>query len=266
MSELKLNTLLAKTDHLGSVYAKATEENFKFFKNNQGAFKGERRTYEAKPGVIEKQNGNSVMRIVTTVDEKLLWYTHITKEYIDSVFSMERTNASGFAKARLVVGEIDFGEYTSLELMRLKSILENGMFKEMYENIPVRSENEFWDTNEHDDYKNRTTVFQSKLHRGVDKTTVKESYILPNPDIGKNPNYNPAPMLGQKDTVMELGEYTHQRFSGEWSHRQKAELLQRRTLLLSAVIAALKVANEVPAVESQLKAEMIFCYLHTGQL
>lgn len=56
---------------------------------------------------------------------------------------------------------------------------------------------------------------------------------------------------------MELGDYTMQRFSGEWTPRQRALALQRS----SATIAALKTANEVEEVKSELDSEWLLKYL-----
>ena len=72
-------------------------------------------------------------------------------------------------------------------------------------------------------------------------------------------------VLGSKDTVLELGDYTLQQFSGEYSHRQRAEILARRSKLLSAVIEALKEANDKEVVKSNLTALVLFNYLHYGQ-
>ena len=52
-----------------------------------------------------------------------------------------------------------------------------------------------------------------------------------------------------------------QRFSGEWTPRQRALALQRRSTLLSATIAALKTANEVEEVKSELDSEWLLKYL-----
>lgn len=51
--ELKLNVLLAKTDHLADVFKKGLADYVTFFKKNQGSFKGEKKTYDvANIGVI----------------------------------------------------------------------------------------------------------------------------------------------------------------------------------------------------------------------
>lgn len=267
MSKTKLNVLLAKTDHLASSYKKGIVEYIKFFKDKQGQFKGEKKTYSPKESTIDIPSERKNELVVTTVDEKLDYIISASKEYIDALFSQEKTNASGVSKVRLIVDNIDFGEYTSLELLRLKSLLENGDLESMYSNIPVRSDSEIWNPTTNEMYLDRKTVFESELVKGVKKSTTKESYILVDPNIeklGKDTKY--TPQIATKDTIIDLGDFTYQKFSGEYTHRQRAEILKRRTILLSAVIEALKEANDVEAISSDMTAEKLFGFLHTGKI
>lgn len=261
---LKLNVLLAKTDHLTSVFQKGIEEFAKFFKAQQGQFKGEKKTFEANPNIIEELGDKVNKLVVTTVDEKLKWLEDGSAEYINALFSMEATNASGNAKAELKVADVSFGTFTSLELLRLKSLLDNGKLIEMYETIPVRNDDEKWTLCENDMYRGRKTIFESSALEGTKKTKTIESYILPDPNVAAIKAGQYAPQLGKKETIVELGKFTFQRFSGEYSHLQRAEILQRRSILLSAVIVALKTANEAEVVESTMTAEKLFNYLHRG--
>lgn len=263
--ELKLNVLLAKTDHLSTVWKNGILDYVKFFKSSQPAFRGEKKTYEAKAGFADAPTNRSLKLVVTTVDEKLKWLHEISADYIDALFSQEKTNASGVSKATLKVDDIVFGEFTSLELLRLKSLIENGTFKEMYENIPVRTEDENWTASDNESYTGRN-IFQTDRIDSVAKTTVKESYILTDPNIDKTGSKAYTPQVAQKDTIVEVGNYTFQKYSGEWSHMQRANVLLRRSKLLTAVIEALKVANEVPAIASDMTADKLFNYLHTGKL
>jgi hypothetical protein len=264
--DLKLNVLLAVTDHLASSFKKGLEDYVKFFKGSQGAFKGEKNTYSPRAGVIDDPSARNSKLVVTTVDEKLDWLKTMNKEYIDALFSQEKTNSSGVAKTKLVIDGIHFGEFTSLELLRLKTLLESATLKDMYENIPVRTEDENWSSTSNPEYKNKN-VFETEMRAGVKKTTVKEAYILPDPNLDKlDKGTKYTPMLAQRDTIMELGDYTHQKFSGEWSHLERANVLARRTKMLTAVIEALKVANEVPVVASEMTSEKFFNYLHKGSL
>lgn len=262
-----MNALLAKTDHLGSSYKKMIEEYMKYFKNKQGDFRGEKKTYSAKDGTIDLPSERKNDLVVTTVTEKFKWLEENATEYIDALFAQEATNAAGVAKAKLLVGDVDFGEFSSLELLRMKSILESGHLEEMYKNIPTRSDSEEWKKTGEEMYDGRE-IFESPKNSGIKKSTMKESYILPDPNIEKisNGKGNYTPQIASRDTIIELGDYTHQRFSGEFSHRERAEILKRRTQLLTAVIEALKVANEAEAVSSDMTASKLFGFLHNGSI
>jgi len=260
----KLNVLLAKTDALQSSFRAMVLDYSSYFSKNQGDFKGEVKTYESKPGMIDLPAERGTKLIVTTVEEKLQWFEQTGKEYIDALFSQEATNASGIAKAELLVDGKSWGEYSSLELLRLKSLIENGDIEKMYSSIPVRSDSEIWNKNTNEIYKDRNGIYESIPQTGVKKSVTKESYILPDPNITKDSGAKYVPQVASKDTIIDLGEYSFQKFTGEWSHRERAGLLRRRQVLLTSIIEALKKANEVESVNSNLTSNKIFDYLHNG--
>lgn len=259
---MKLNVLLAKTDHLASVFKNLLKDYRSFFKDNQGSFKGERRTYQPKEGTIDVPGKRSHKQVVTTVKEKLNYFEDTAKDYIDALFTVEATNASGTARTHLVVNGYDFGILSSLELLRLKSLVESGDVGDLYSHIPVRAEDELWDVSMEEDHAGRE-IWCNKRITGVEKSTIKESYILQDPNISSLKDASSyKPQLGSKDTVIELGEYSYQKFSGEYTHVQRAGILERRSKLLTAIIEALKICNEVEAVPSQMNSTKLFDYLH----
>lgn len=260
---IKLNVLLAKTDALASSFKAMIADYISYFSKNQSDFRGERKTYDPKDGMIDIPSERSDKRIVTTVDEKFKWMEDTSKEYIDALFSQEATNASGTAKAKLIVEGQEWGEFSSLELLRLKSLIENGEMDKLYLSIPVRSDSEVWQPCTQEFYSNRA-VFQSPASSGTKKSVTKENYILPDPNITKDNGARYSPQVAIKDTIIDIGDYTYQKYSGEWSHRQRAELLRRKQVLTTAVIEALKMANEVDSVPSGLTSSKIFGYLHRG--
>jgi hypothetical protein len=262
----KMNVLLAKTDHLASSFKNTIVDYVKFFKANQGAFIGDRKTYTPKEGTIDIPNERKNTMVVTTVTEKLNYLVENSKDYIDALFAMEATNASGRARAELVIDGESLGNYSALELLRLKSILENGSTEEMYKQIPVRNDNEIWRSSTHEFYEGRD-IYETELQTGVRKSTLKEDYILPDPNIAHLADSSRyQPQVATRDTTIELGDYTFQRFSGEMSHTQRAKILQRRTRLLNAVITALKEANDVESISSQMTSDKLFSYLHEGKI
>lgn len=260
----KLSVLLAKTDHLANPFRANIRDYISFFKDKQGAFKGERKTYTAKDGTADQPNKRGNKLVQTTVPEKLTYFVETHSEYINSLFSQEATNAAGAARAELVVEGKSFGKYSSLELLRLKSLLESNELEQMYSTIPVYSDDEEWKETSEEMYKGRTILEGNKVV-GTDKSVMKESYILPDPNLSQlKDSASYKPQVGQKDTILELGDYSFQKFTGEYSHRQRAELLRRRSKLLTAVIEALKTANDVEVIPSEMSAEKLFGYLHQG--
>ncbi len=264
--KIKLGVLLAKTEHLVASWKQNIKDYIGYFKNKQSDFKGEKKTYVQNEGTIDlpEHRGNKI--IVTTVKEKLDYLKDTHAEYIDALLSQEATNAAGTAKAELILEGKSLGMYSSLELLRMKSLIENGDIEEMYKNIPVRPDDEEWKATSEEQYKNRN-VFEGVKLEGEKKTTTKEHYVLHDPNVEKMKDSSgyKAP-IAQKDTVVILGKFSHQKFSGEWSHRERAELLRRRTKLLSALIEALKNANDVEATKSNMTAQKLFDYLHEGKI
>ena len=260
----KLNVLLALTDQLRQIYKNNVADYAKFFSKNQGSFKGEKRTYTAKDGTIDDPSKRGTTLVATTVNEKLDYFIENSAKFIDALFSQEKTNALGNAKAELMVDGKSWGAYTSLELLRLKSLLESsdlGKISDMIENIPVRSDSEIWEKTTNEEYEGRD-IYETELFTGVTKTTVKTPYILEDPNLkGKDAKTNYTPAVVQRDEVLELGDYTKQNFSGEWFHRERALALKRRTNLLTAITEALKEANECEVEKSDLTAAKIFNYL-----
>lgn len=240
---LKMNTLLAITNAEAGNYKAMVKDYGRFFSGKQGAFVGERGTYEAEPNTVDDESKKKNAIVQTTVDEKLNWFKDNAGNYLNNLFTMEKSNAFGVTAELIVDGE-SWGTLSTLELLRLKGTLEDSNFLGMLQNIPVRSDSENWVETSAEQYGNRK-VFESPLQKGQVKTTLKETYILPDPNIGKMKDAGTyQPQLGQTNKVVILGEYTKQNFSGEWSQRQRAELLKRRNLLYNSVVEALKVANE----------------------
>lgn len=257
----KMNTLLATTSG-GQAHFKGNVRNYaQFFKGSQGAFLGERGTYEPAPGTVDDDARRHNQSIQTTVDEKLQWFKDANREFMNELFTVEAANASGIT-ADLIVDGDNWGPMSTLELLRLKGVLEDNNFLQMLAQIPVRSDAEQWVPTTVEQYDGRKGIFESPLQTGESKTTVKESYILEDPNVGKLKDANSyVPQLGHKSTVQVLGEYTHQRYSGEWSQRQRAELLQRRNVLYKAVVECLKDANDVEVTAKSELGSTLLDYL-----
>lgn len=262
----KLNVLLGRVESLSSQFKASVIDYFGFFTKQQGQFKGIRKTYSARPETIDLPTERQNTIIVATVEEKLAWFIETHASYINNLFEVEATNGCGIAKADLIVDEINFGKFASLELLRLISILESENLKAMYGAIPVRSDAEDWQATDDSLYEGRD-VYELSKQSGIKKSIQKEQYILEDPNVDKMKDSSKyTPVVASKDTVQELGDWTLQYFSGEYSHKERAEILRRYSKLLLAAKDALKVANSVVAITSDMTSAKLFGYLHNGRI
>jgi hypothetical protein len=262
---MKTNVLLALLEQGNSVFKALVSDYTGFFKRNQGDFKGVRKTYTARPDTMDEPSMRGANSVVTTVEEKLQWFKDNASGYLDQRLAMEATNASGNARADLIIDGKIIANLSSSELLSLKNFLENKEVMQMYSNIPVRSDAEIWTKSTAEEYLTRD-VYEQPLMSGIKKSITKEQYILEDPNISKMKNTDSyKPVIATKDTPLELGDWTSQLFSGEWTHNKRANLLKRKNTLYLAVIEALKKANEVEVVKSTITADSIFNYLHNGE-
>lgn len=265
-NKLKMNTLLAKVDHAASSTNAMVRDYAVFFKTKQGAFRGEKNTYTPRDGFLDKPEKRGLTRVTTTVQEKLDWFEPRYKAYLNDLFSIEATNSKGAYRVELVVDGISFGFLSAAELMRLRNIITSKELDSMYQNIPVRSDAKVYETCTDEEYAGRDIV-QTPISRSVERTTEKEEVILKDPNI--DPQHLPAnyrSTVTQKSRTIEIGDSTHQEFTGEWTQRKRAELLKRKSDILAAITVALKEVNEVEAEDSNLNADALIDFLHYGKV
>lgn len=261
---MKLNVLLGATDALKTKYKNMIGDMTKYFGRSQGAFIGTKATYVSREGMVDNPSKRSYVKVVTTVDEKLDYLSKESMEFIDSLFSQEKTNSSGSAIADLIVNGKSWGIFTSLELLRLKSLIESSDLESLLSVIPVRTDSDIWNASTAEEYTKRK-IWESEKTEGVSRTTEKEEYILSDPNLPVSifleltSQY--IPKTSVRTTVVEIGDYTHQTFTGAWSHRERTGALKRKNDLLIAVIKTLKMCNDCEAVKSELTATKIFEFL-----
>ena len=262
---MKMNTMLAKVDHSSSSANQMIRDYASFFKTKQGAFKGEKNTYAPREGFLDKPEKRSLVRVTTTVQEKLDWFEERYIPFLQDLFSIEATNSLGAHRVELKVGDVSFGFLSAAELMRLRNILTSKELDSMYVNIPVRSDAKIYEACTDEEYQGREIV-QTPISRSVERTTEKEEVILKDPNI--DPAHLPANYRSTtvvKTKMVEVGDSTHQEFTGEWTQHKRAELLKRKSELLSAITIALKEVNEIDAVRPNLDAEALISFLHYGK-
>lgn len=263
---IAMNTMLAKAEHTGAIYKKEIGDYLMLFKGKQGMFRGQKNTFAPRDGFPDDPSKQGTTMVQSTVSEQFDWLAKkIAKPYLDEQFAIEATNSRGANTVELKVDGVSFGSLTALELMRLKSLLTESAFDDMLKNIPVRSDSEVWTKSETEDYKSRE-VFETPMLTGVTRTTETEEVILKDPNI--DPEHLPSNYRAQvttKKKTIETGDYTTQKFSGEWTQTQKAELLARKSRLLNAVIVALKEVNEQECAKTNLDSDTLLSYIFKGK-
>jgi len=241
----KLSVLLGLRDKTEKTYEGMVSDMFSKFKNKQGLFRGKRDTFTALEGYADMPEKRSYVHVASTVDEQLQWMKEHVANHFGIVLSIEKTNATSVT-AELIVDGQNWGTFTTLELLRLKSILDSKL-KAVIQEIPVRDETVIWKATKDENYGDRA-VFESPLSSGFTKTTEKSTYILHDP----HPDLKRQPMTGEQSKQVNTGEYTSQQFSGEWTMKQRADLLVKYDKLYTAIVEALEKANNTDSQESDL--------------
>lgn len=263
MKKLKMNALLALVEQGSSRFNEMIKDYTSFFKGEQGQFRGQKKTYDARPDFSDKPEERGETIIVTTVNEKYDWLIEQATSYISQAMGIEATNSFGAKKVSLIVDGKDFGELSANELMRLRNLINqlDGTFKI----TPVRDDKRIWNPTTNSEYSGRD-VWETPLQESVERTTIKTQQILPDPNVEKlrdTSKYNPV--VSDINTIQEIGDKTLQYFSGEWSHRQRAELMRRKSAFLDAIAVALKEVNDIDAQDTDLKTNEFMQYLIYGK-
>ena len=261
-SKKVLHLLLALRESHDKTYKNCITDMLDKFQKKQTLFMGERKIHTAVDGYLQDPAKVSFKKVASTVAEQLEWLKDTILPGLNELFSIEKTNSSGKATAELMVEDKSWGTFSSLELLRLKSILENPILKKMYAEIPIRKESEIWKKSEDPLYRETAGIFQSELQEGDTRTTIKKKIIVDDPHVKDAPNR--PPIVDELTETVKTGTYSVQFFSGESSVEERAYMLKRLDILHKAVIAALERANSIDAVESTL-GNRIFDYIHTGK-
>lgn len=255
---------MGKVDHGSGVFKTMTQEYKLFFDKGQGNFKGVRKTYVPREGFADDPSMRQFSKVVTTVKEKFDWYEDKAADFLNNTLAIDATNGQGANKVDLVVDGQVIARMNVLELMKLKSIITKMGMTEMYTQLPVRSDAEIWSPTGDEMYLDRE-VYETEMSKGIKRSETKFEYILEDPNLAKMTDTSRyVAQKSVKSTIIEVGDYTIQNFSGETTQRYKASILDRRSALLEAIEAAIKEANDIAVVQSDMTAKKLFDYLHRG--
>ena len=86
MKTNKLSTFLGLRERVEKTFQNGIEELFQKFKNKQGLFKGERKTYTPIEGYADEPTERSWKSVASTVKEQYNWLVTHSKDYLEVVF------------------------------------------------------------------------------------------------------------------------------------------------------------------------------------
>jgi hypothetical protein len=255
---MKLNVLLAQTDQLNGVVKKNVTDSIHTFKQKQGLFKGELITYREREEQYANPANNINKPVSSTVKEWLDYTFNLASDFLVAKMDQEATNCSGTATADLIIDGVNFGNFTTGELMALKGFFEQQPLKDMFEAMPTISLTERWTKSAAPEYARRD-VRESAVQQWVDKVSETTPEVQWDP-LGKQPGI----VIQVKHTI-EKADITKQAFTGEISHIERAEIMGRLTKIVIAIKSALEEANNANVVKSKLNAGKLFSYLKEGK-
>ena len=258
----KLVLVLALCQDAQARYRKQLTDYIVFFSKNQGAFMGRKHTYKAAEErfVSNEEEKKKYESVVTTPTLKFQYFIESAEEYVKALLSKERTNASGVAKAHLIVDGKDWGEFFSNELLALKGVIESGDMLNLLTSIPVRSDTIAWEKSS--EFPEMDVWCEIKIN--TDKTTDKTPFILEDPNIEKIKTLDYKPQVVYRDTLVTQGVLTREEYHSGWKTAEKAATLDRRTILLAAITTALSQCNDCEVVETTMTADKLFGYIFFG--
>ncbi len=266
MAQVKMNVTLAKAEHERAVYTESLRKHGEFFKRNASSFRGVKKTFHAAEGQLEDPTKMGHTLVATTVSEEIKRLMDAALlPYLKDQFAIEATNAAGSPRVPFVVDGLNLGSLSATELLRLKNLLTDDNLKNLVAGIPVRSDSEIWKASENEDYEGRSDIFETPRLEGDSFTTITDTEILVDPNIDKE--HLPSsyrPITKEVKTTIKRGSYTSQKFSGEWTLRQKNLVQERISKLLNAVIEATKTVNDTPTMEPNLATDKLLKYIFYG--
>ena len=166
---------------------------------------------------------------------------------INATLSKEETNASGKAKAELIVGKKNFGEFAATTLLALESNL--GKLLDLYRAIPTLDAA-------------RKYQFDKKINRYRSDEEIKFRTIKRPKVIVKYEATDKHPAQTELLNLdFQVGKYLTTYFSGKITQTQKSTLVEKLEQFIEAVKVARAKSNNVDVINVKL-ADAIFDYLH----
>jgi hypothetical protein len=247
---MKLYSLLAIATEKKKDFASMLAEIQNLFISKKHKFEGKDKIYTPYDPESLDIAENEVVRVVTTVKNKLEYFEQFAIDAIDLAITIEEGNAS--TSADLWIEGISFGQYSPTSLLQLEKYINKLIA--LYEDIPTLDNSKEWypDDATGEGYHKTDPLTQ---YRGI---KVDKAFIsVPE---GK------FPAQAERIKVTEqVGTYETVFRSGAVTSSAKARMLSRLNKVRDGVIEARCKANDIQVNESNI-AKLIFDYVNGRDL
>lgn len=242
----KLYELLAVEQDRKNKSSLSIGEAKKTFTKNDVYFDGMVKKYVSLEDDSE-QIPDETKEMVKTVKQQLEEVLGDAVTAIDATLSKEETNASGTAKAELIVGETNFGMFSATSLLALESQVSKIL--DLYQAIPTLESTKKWN------FDNQTNTY--KTEEEVKFRSIKRPKVIVKYEAtDKHPAQTELLSLD-----FQVGKYVTTYFSGKLAISQKTEMIKRLEKLIENIKIARSKANNVE-VDNVKLGQRIFDFIH----
>ena len=244
----KLHEILAIEQDRKNKANVAIGESKKTFSKNPTSFDGMIKKYVSTEENAE-QIPDETKEMVSSVQKTLSEALQAIITSMDATLSKEETNASGVAKAELIVEDKNFGTFSATALLALESQLSKVL--DLYKSIPTLDTTQKWEFDEQNDF--------YRTSEEVKFRTVKRPKVIVKYEATEK---HPA----QTELInidFQVGRYETTYFSGRITPKQKKSLVDKLEKFIESVKMARSKANNVEVKNIKLGNE-IFEYIHNG--
>jgi len=235
----KLHETLAVEAELSNTDKKLRQESIKTF-GKESLFLGQIRHLVMFDDEQKFNNTTDRQELTSTVDENLEYlFPHIARHW-DVVAQKDATNQS--AKGDIVInGKTLFAGLSVTTLLGLETKLSE--LRKVFEAIPTLAPGILWV----EDDQNRNGVYVTEHKENSFKTEKDMQFKEASPATKEHPA-----QVAQLQTTTNVGEYEVTKWSGMYSPKRKAEVLDRLDILRNAIKKARMRANNVDIVDVQI--------------
>lgn len=243
MGKNQLHALLAVEQDRKNRATEILQEAATLFSKKEDHLDGVVKVYEPK-----EEGGEplppEIKEVVTSISEKMAYVAPFVAQAIDAQLSKEETNASGTARAELIVDGKSFGEFSATSLLALEQHF--GRLLGLYRVMPTLDNVRRWTK---DSQAENIYVSETEVKYRTQKIEDVVVAVQPTKE-------HPAQVVKLTKDV-QVGTYKTTYRSGKITSAAKSELLRRIDHMLDAIKQARAHANQAEVVQVKKGKELL---------